>query len=244
VIRAPPNRAHGYVPLLEAQLCARSSHPNACPRKALLQVFATGVCHTDKAQESSDREESLAFSGDGRGKATIETLPLESIDDAFRRLRRNRSPDALCSMSGRHRLRGGDRTAREPMQATPAIPSRLEPTKEGQEDSMNSAASERLWQVEHTERGCPIPSAFRMGCVLRTRTCRSFWPSPRRQRLSPHGFASLSCPTRESGALNPRLDSPVHLRLSQWPTLRPETFPRIRRIVTKDRSAIKQCQFV
>jgi propanol-preferring alcohol dehydrogenase len=34
-----------------------------------------------------DLEESLAFAGDGKVKATIETLPLESINDVFRRLK-------------------------------------------------------------------------------------------------------------------------------------------------------------
>jgi propanol-preferring alcohol dehydrogenase len=33
-----------------------------------------------------DLQESLAFAGDGKVQATIETLPLESINDAFRRL--------------------------------------------------------------------------------------------------------------------------------------------------------------
>jgi propanol-preferring alcohol dehydrogenase len=34
-----------------------------------------------------DLEESLAFAGDGKVKAPIETLPLESINDVFRRLK-------------------------------------------------------------------------------------------------------------------------------------------------------------
>jgi propanol-preferring alcohol dehydrogenase len=34
-----------------------------------------------------DLEESLAFASDGNVKATIETLPLESINDVFRRLK-------------------------------------------------------------------------------------------------------------------------------------------------------------
>ena len=35
-----------------------------------------------------DLEESLAFAGDGKVKATIETLPLESINDVFSRLKK------------------------------------------------------------------------------------------------------------------------------------------------------------
>jgi hypothetical protein len=58
-------------------MCEKFPSQRLAQKKALLQAFATGVCHTDKAQESSDLEESLAFSGDGRVKATIETLPLD-----------------------------------------------------------------------------------------------------------------------------------------------------------------------
>jgi propanol-preferring alcohol dehydrogenase len=35
-----------------------------------------------------DLEESLAFAGDGKVRATIEILPLESINEVFRRLKK------------------------------------------------------------------------------------------------------------------------------------------------------------
>jgi propanol-preferring alcohol dehydrogenase len=35
-----------------------------------------------------DLEESLAFAADGKVRATIETLPLESINDVFSRLKK------------------------------------------------------------------------------------------------------------------------------------------------------------
>jgi hypothetical protein len=52
-----------------------------------------------------DLEEALSFAAEGEVKAIIETQPLESINDAFQRLRPGRSTGESCSQSGRKRPR-------------------------------------------------------------------------------------------------------------------------------------------
>jgi propanol-preferring alcohol dehydrogenase len=53
-----------------------------------------------------DLEESLAFAAEGKVKATIETLPLESINDVFNRLKTGK-------INGRVVLGIGERAARK-----------------------------------------------------------------------------------------------------------------------------------
>jgi len=60
-----------------------------------------------------DLEEALAFAAEGKLKATIETLPLESVNDVFNRLRTGK-------VNGRVVLGIGEQAGREGKKCTPA----------------------------------------------------------------------------------------------------------------------------
>ena len=60
-----------------------------------------------------DLEEALAFAAEGKVKATIETLPLESVNDVFNRLRTGK-------VNGRVVLGIGEQAGREGKKCTPA----------------------------------------------------------------------------------------------------------------------------
>ena len=61
-----------------------------------------------------DLEEALSFAAEGKVKATIETLPLESINDVFRRLKAGQvNGRVVLDMSGKRSSESSERTVRE-----------------------------------------------------------------------------------------------------------------------------------
>lgn len=60
-----------------------------------------------------DLEEAVAFAAEGKVKATIETLPVESVNDVFNRLRTGK-------VNGRVVLGIGEQAGREDKKFTPA----------------------------------------------------------------------------------------------------------------------------
>ncbi|MGC1597991.1 MAG: alcohol dehydrogenase AdhP [Candidatus Acidiferrales bacterium] len=65
-----------------------------------------------------DLEEALSFAAEGKVKATIETLPLESINDVFRRLKAGQvNGRVVLDMSGKRSSASSERTACDLVQA-------------------------------------------------------------------------------------------------------------------------------
>jgi alcohol dehydrogenase, propanol-preferring len=61
-----------------------------------------------------DLEEALSFAAEGKVKATIETLPLESINDVFRRLKAGQvNGRVVLDLSGKRSSESSKRTVRE-----------------------------------------------------------------------------------------------------------------------------------